>query len=112
MSLALTVTKTDALGKLIYVTGTIVASGNYVTGGDTLDLSDFKIKSNRVPLFVSIVGKAGYIYGFDYGTTIANGKMLTFENGAVNTPHAQIAAAAYPAGVTGDVIKIFAIFRK
>ena len=112
MALNVTVTSHWWDGKRIHAIGTIVATGNYATGGDILDLSDFSIKSNRVPLFVDVIGIAGYDYRYVNGTTIANGKLMAFQNGAVTSPAAELAAAAYPAGALADTIKFHAIFRK
>ena len=41
MALTFTLVDTWDDGKRIHVAGTVAASGNYSTGGDTLDLSQF-----------------------------------------------------------------------
>ncbi|SRR6266702_1279031 len=107
MSLTLTVTQHWDDGKRLHVIGTVAATGNYVTGGVALDLSDFKIKDPSVPLFVLITGKNGYSYSYIPGTTRANGLVK------VNTTAAtELTQAAFPAGVTGDSINLYAIFHK
>ncbi len=49
--MALTFTFVDSWddGKRIHVSGTVAASGNYSTGGDTLDLSQFPIVPSTQP---------------------------------------------------------------
>lgn len=82
----------------------IVATGNYVTGGDTLDLT-----ATTNPNFLNAAGFAslptdneivylpgGYSAEFVPGTTLANGKIKVYS--AAGT---ELAAAAYPAVLLG-----------
>lgn len=112
MALAVTVTKHWDDGKILHVLGTITASGSYTTGGDTLSFADPKIKSASVPLFVNVIGSAGYIYSFVPGTTQATGKLKVFAAPATAGPLTEISQAAYPSGVTGDTIQFNALFVK
>lgn len=115
MALAASVTKHWDDGKVLHVLGTITASGNYTTDGDTLSFVNAAIKSASVPLLVIVTGKAGYTYVFVPGTTQANGKLLVFycDYAASSAgPLIQIPQAAYPAGVTGDTINFYALFKK
>lgn len=95
-------------GKRIHVIGNIVASGNYIAGGDTLSLVNTEIKCSpsSLPEFVVIEGQAIYGYKFVPGTTQANGKVKVISGGA------ELGAGAYPGGLTGDTIVIYAIFPK
>src|SRR5690348_3226178 len=105
MATALTVVDIDNSGKTIYVTCSIVFSGSYSTGGDTVDLTTIIGKAylgkvfiaGKSPLYGYGVSSAGYSLAFIPGTTLANGLMK------VNTAAAtELAAGAYPAGLTGD----------
>lgn len=95
-------------GQSIEVLGTFTASGNYAAGGTAVAWTGLGIKSTQAPLFVQVVGKAGYVYEYDD----ANAKLLTRESVAAGNPLAEIPTAAYPAGVTGDTIKYRAVFKK
>jgi hypothetical protein len=97
MALALTVTKQWYDGKKLFVMGTIAGSGSYVTGGDTLNLQSLGIKSSQVPFQAWIGGTSGYAFGWVPGTTQANGKVKISTTAAT-----ELAAGAYPAGITGD----------
>lgn len=109
MSLTLTVTDHWQDGKRIHVVGTIVAAGNYTTAGVTLSFADTKIKSSSIPEVVLIAGANGlYIYRYQPGTGIADGKVLVVDL----STQAQLAAAAFPAGITGDTLTVYAIFPK
>lgn len=88
-------------------------SGNYVTGGDTCDLTPQTIKDpgakgvlgpTNVP---SVIPKpitsncGGYYAEWSIGTTLANAKLIWYAPGG-----AQLAAAAYPAAITGGVVQL------
>lgn len=79
-------------------------SGNYVTGGDTIDLRTM-IKATRATsvLSVKILGQAGYDYRFLPGTDLSNGKVMIFDVGAAGA-ETELAAGAYPAAITGDTV--------
>ena len=121
----------EANQKTITVYFQIVASGNYVTGGDTLDLTQLfgatggqpgmDVTTASLPLRVEIESaKAGGVSGWWYqytpaaaSPTLANGKMQIFGGSAAAGSVAQeMAAGAYPASVTGDVIIAKAILPK
>jgi hypothetical protein len=108
----------DESQKVINVYGVFTASGSYTLGGDTLDFTKVTnpiIPSSYVPLQVYIQsqnpsGVSGYLYSWRPGTTLANGKMQVFTSGASGSPHSELAAGAYPVGVTGDAIVFSAVF--
>lgn len=84
MALAVSNVKRCKLGSNgIAVVGQITASGNYATGGDTLDLSKVPGITNRKPDFVRIQGMAGYMYEYD----AANGKMLCRQVASADHTH-------------------------
>lgn len=112
MAIAVTVTDKWDDGKRLHVIGTLVFSGSYPTGGDTLDFTG-KVPASRAPLLIMVEGKAGFVYGASLGSTIANNLVLVLVEAAVgvNTALAQHTAVAYVAGVTGDTVKFYAIFK-
>jgi hypothetical protein len=121
MALAVTVTFVDRSNNALRVYGTIAASGNYTTGGDTLSFAgQDAIKSSSLPKFVSIQsqnssGHSLWEYGYTPGTTQANGKMQVLGQQPTSAttgviPFSELAAAAYPASITGDVITFEAVF--
>lgn len=113
MPLAVTVNKKKYSGKWLEVMMTIVPSGTYPTGGDTLNLSALGIQSSLVPYFVVIYGIAGFLYSWVPGTTQANGKMkvLVATTGGANIPLAEHTNVTYVAGVSGDTITMKAQFE-
>ena len=126
MSLAITIGRMTQTNNQIRVLFEVTASGNYTTGGDTLNFltATYPIGMGpyftKPPQFVTMqsqpVGAAGsgYVYGFVGGTTPANGKMQVFQSAGSAAPLAEIAGAptAYPAGVLADVISGEAVFDK
>lgn len=110
MTMAIGSSRPFNLGNVKGATGGLTPSGNYATGGDAVDFTVVpRYFDGRKPDFLIIVGKAGYIYAYD----AANGKVMVFfadNNNAADGPLIEIPAAAYPAGVTGDVITFFAIW--
>ena len=114
MSLALTLVDQWHDGKRQHFTGTIAASSTYATPGDTLDLRNEFLPSSQVPVHVEIHGEAGFIYNYTPGADLSDGKVQTryadydaVADGAL----IEIPDAAYPAGVTGDTIRIYGILQ-
>ena len=115
--MALTFTLIDSWDdtKRVHVAGTINASGSYVSGGDTLDLSQFpSIASTRAPIQGTawMDGLAGYDYVFTPGSAMNNGKVKIFQQGASAGAFPEVAAGAYPAAITSDTITFYGIFKK
>lgn len=90
--------------------GSIIASGSYPTNGDPLDFRGIIGYTDKDPFWVNAIGKAGFIYQYDY----LNRKMFVYCNtaGGVNAPLGEHTNAAYAAGVTGDTIVFQAVFLK
>lgn len=113
--MALTVTVIDKYfdGKRGHMIIGVTASGNYSTGGDTLNLANLIPGAGTLPTWVELQGINGFVYAYAAGTTQANGKMKVFVEQAVatNTPLAEHSAAAYVAGVTGDTITGYVEFK-
>jgi hypothetical protein len=115
MALTFTLVDTWDDGKRVHVAGTVAASGNYSTSGDTLDLSTFPIvASTQAPVQGTawMDGLAGYDYVFFPGTALNNGKVKIFQQGASAGAFPELAAGAYPAAITGDTITFYGIFKK
>jgi hypothetical protein len=101
--------------KELYVTAQ--AAGNYVSGGDTIDLT-----KNTVPIGMDSGGfgypgtintatvedaPAGFTGKLIPGTNLTNWKLKVFQTGAaLSGPLAELTAAAYPAGATADVFTL------
>jgi len=115
MALAFALVDTWDDGKRIHVAGTITASGNYTTSGDTLDLSQSPIvASASAPIQGTawIDGLAGYDYVFYPGSAMNNGKVKVFQQGASAGAFPELAAGAYPSAITSDTITFYGIFKK
>ena len=105
MAIALAVTDIDNSGKSVYLTVTMTFSGSYSTGGDTIDFTTVAGKgylgrvfqASKPPLYGYAAGSGGYSFGLIPGTTLANGKIKISTTAAT-----ELAAGAYPAGITGD----------
>ncbi len=115
MALAFSSVDTWDDGQRVHVSGTVAASGNYVTSGDTLDLSQFPIVASAQPPTQGTAwmdGLAGYDYVFYPGATMNANKVKIFQQGAAAGPFPELAAGAYPGAITGDTITFYGIFKK
>lgn len=89
-------------GKKLWVEMSLAFSGNYTSGGDTLNLQNLGIQSSGIPTMVDIKSTASTAaqtlnnYIWVKGTTQANGLVRCF----VGT--AEVSTGAYPAAVSGD----------
>lgn len=107
-------------GKRIHVLGTITFSGSYPTGGELLNMvtslsnsiqgGGSGVWTVKQPNWVSITGKGGFEYMYDY----SNQKVMVYTNtaGGANGNLGEHTAAAYAAGVTADIVKFYAIFPR
>ena len=93
-----------------YAIGTLTFSGNYVTGGDTLDFTQVADKLSSTQVIQAFAesqnGNSGY-YVPIAGTALNNWKLKAFSGGGT-----EIAAGAYPASVTSDIVQITITARK
>ncbi len=113
--LALTVIEFWDDGKRIHLIGQVTASGNYATGGDTLDVSvagPAGLPSSQPPMIAWIDGLSGYDFVFAPGTAQNNGKVKVFANGAAAGAFPELASGAYPAAIIADTIMLEAVFHK
>ena len=113
MALTLNVVDHWSDGKRIHVTGTLLPSGSYTTGGDTIPFGNNIIKSSSAPIMVMIspispTGDFTYFYLFKSGTTIANQKLKVF----TNSGGTELPAGAYPGAAIANPAAFYAIFPK
>lgn len=100
MAIAVTEARKIPSLRSIRTMGTLVFSGNYVTGGEVAPF--VKPGTTKSPYDVKISGQGTHDYKFD----VATGKIKVFLAGV------EIAAAAYPAAVTGDTVRYEAEYPK
>jgi hypothetical protein len=95
---------------LFYAIGSLAFSGNYPTGGDTLDFTTVADKLPSTQIIQAFAdsqnGSAGY-YVPVQGTALNNWKLKAFTGGGT-----EVSAGAYPASVTSDVVQITITTRK
>jgi hypothetical protein len=115
MALTFSLVDTWDDGKRIHATGTVAASGNYTTGGDTLDLSQFPIlAATEAPIRGTtwMDGLSGYDYVFYPGSAMNNGSVKIFQQGSSAGPFQELAPGAYPSAIASDTITFYGIFNK
>jgi hypothetical protein len=93
-----------------YAIGTLAFSGNYSTGGDTLDFTQIADKLPSTQIIQAFAesqnGNSGY-YVAVAGTALNNWKLKAFTGGGT-----ELAAGAYPASVTSDAVQLTITARK
>ncbi len=121
MPLAVTITKIEMSGQHVYAQGYITFSGNYPTGGDTLDFTQATADANfegLIPALMTAYGPDGLAVGSVNGN-IAN-QYFPVQGSALNNSkikvvtafNTELAAGAYPGSVTADKVAWSAAFRK
>lgn len=110
MAQVLTKNKARTLGGGGYIVkGTMVPSGNYVTGGEVPSPSFASFNPvNREPDIVLIKGRSGFFYVYDDTNKKIQVRVATTTG--TNIPLAEHTAVAYVAAVTSDVIEFVAIY--
>lgn len=113
MALAFALIDTDASQKYLELMGKLTISGNYVPGGDPLNLQTGDVPADLIPalpvLIVSQDSTPGtnlFVYIYVPGTNLSNGKVQVFTGAAAQTGLTELAAGAYPAGVLADQVYI------
>src|ERR1700683_509971 len=110
MPLAITVVDVDAAADNVYIFGQLTPSGDYSTGGDTLDFTTIapQVPASLPPLQLWVGGSTGDNYAWIKGSALNNQKVKI--NTASNT---ELASGAYPSRITGDTnIQFEAVFSK
>lgn len=100
----------SSASNFVYAVATLTFSGNYPTGGDTLDFTQV---TNQLPSDTIIQvfaesqnGNSGYYIPIQ-GTALNNWKLKAFAGGGT-----EITAGAYPASVTSDIVQLSITARK
>lgn len=106
MAVALTQNDKWHDSKRVHYIGTLVFSGSYPAGGEALNLAT-ALSTPSAPLSVQILGQAGYVYQWDR----TNNKVMVRQSAAAANPLGELPAAGYPGGVTGDVVRLYAIAK-
>jgi len=111
ISISLLPNNEDGSGSnLFYAIGTLAFSGNYPTGGDTLDFTTVaaQLPSDQIiQVFAdSQNGNAGY-YVPVQGSALNNWKLKCFSGGGT-----EVTAGAYPSSITTDIVQVTITARK
>jgi hypothetical protein len=111
ISIALTSNNVDSsASNFAYALATLTFSGNYPTGGDTLDFTPVASLLPTTTVLQAFAesqnGGAGY-YVAVIGSALNNWKLKCFTGGGV-----EITAGAYPAAVTTDIVQLMVTARK
>ena len=100
----------SSASNFVYAIATLSFSGNYTTGGDTLDFTQV---TNQLPsdTIVQVIaesqnGNSGYYIPLQ-GSALNNWKLKAFVGGGT-----EISAGAYPGTVTGDIVQLSITARK
>lgn len=100
----------SSASNFVYAVATLAFSGNYPSGGDTLDFTQI---ANALPsdTLVQVFaesqnGNSGYYIPVQ-GTALNNWKLKAFVGGGT-----EITAGAYPGTVTGDIVQLSITARK
>ncbi len=118
VQITLTSNNVDAsANNFVYAIATLSFSGNYPTGGDTLDFSTVApvIPSDQPPINVIADSNGGSgTFGFSggYFQIIAGNALNNWKIKFLQGFNAELAAGAYPASVTSDSIFLNVTYRK
>jgi hypothetical protein len=91
-------------GKKLWVDLQLTLSGNYTSGGDTLNLQNLGVLSSGIPSIMDVLSSLPTAaatknnYQWTKGTTQANGIVRCF------TGTTEVSTGAYPANMTGDTV--------
>jgi len=100
----------SSASNFVYAVATLTFSGNYVSGGDTLDftqVTNVLPSDTIVQVFAeSQNGNSGYYIPIQ-GAALNNWKLKAFVGGGT-----EIGAGAYPGTVTGDIVQLSITARK
>ncbi|MDE2099615.1 MAG: hypothetical protein KGL39_20350 [Patescibacteria group bacterium] len=117
MAVTINVTTVDTTQQGIIVEGTLALSGNYTTGGDTVNFSTVpEIAANTGPRGLVEIDEqpangstpSGYGLYLIAGTTLAN--WLLYITTTFGQPPTQLGAGAYPAALQNATIQFRAFF--
>ena len=111
MSLTLTVVDHWEDTKRFHLIASLLGTGNYIQGGDTIILTNPLIKSGSAPIFAT-AQVAGYnliVLPGAYQSSPASAKLQVF----IDSTGLELAAGVYPAALqVAGAIQLYAIFFK
>jgi hypothetical protein len=122
MAVTSTVNQIDAPAgsQFVEAYGTFAFSGNYPSGGEAITWAGAgtqgaQIPSSQAPIQVYVQSQSGS--GFVYGWNAGTGKVQAFGQQPTSATSGiialnELAAAAYPSGITGDTVVFLAVFKK
>jgi len=100
----------SSASNFVYAVAALTFSGNYATGGDTLDFTQIASvlpSDTIVQVFAeSQNGNSGYYIPVQ-GSALNNWKLKAFAGGGT-----EVGAGAYPGSVTSDVVQLSITARK
>jgi len=100
----------SSASNFIYAMATLTFSGNYPTGGDTLDFTQIanQLASDTIVQAIAESQNGNTIYYVPVqGTALNNWKLKCIAGGGT-----EVGAGAYPAGITGDIVQLSITARK
>jgi hypothetical protein len=100
----------SSANNFVYAIATLTFSGNYPTGGDTIDFTTVadKLPSTQiVQAFAESQNGNSVYYVAVAGTALNNWKLKAFNGGGT-----EIGPGAYPVGITTDVVQLAITARK
>jgi hypothetical protein len=111
ITISLAPTNVDSsASNFVYAIASLTFSGNYPTGGDTLDFTAVadKLPSTQIvqAFAESQNGNGGYYVALA-GSALNNWKLKCFQPGGT-----EISAGAYPSSVTNDIVQLSITARK
>lgn len=100
----------SSANNFVYAVATLAFSGNYPTGGDTLDFTQVADKLPTTQIVQAFAesqnGNSGYYIPVQ-GSALNNWKLKAFLGGGT-----EVTAGAYPASVTTDSVQLTITARK
>ncbi|HLZ14317.1 MAG TPA: hypothetical protein VKP58_17175 [Candidatus Acidoferrum sp.] len=100
----------SSASNFVYAIATLTFSGNYPTGGDTIDFTTVADKLPSTTVIQAFAesqnGNSGY-YVAVQGSALNNWKLKAFNGGGT-----EVTAGAYPASVTTDIVQLSITARK
>ncbi len=102
----------SSASNFVYAIGTLAFSGNYPTGGDTLDFTQVADKLPSTQIVQAFAESQNGNSGYYYYVVVAGSALNNFKLKAFNGGGTEITAGAYPASVTTDIVQLAITARK
>lgn len=123
MSISVSIQNVDALDNIVIVSGVLIATGNYVTGGDTVDFTKAvqdplfsglqpNIPSSKAPQCFDIWSAGGNLTRAYFPVTGTQQNNCKVKMNASAGSGSELSAGAYPSDVLTDTINFACQFPK